>query len=255
MSKNFLLLVLTLLYVCDTSEKHISIDNPLSHSENTFNSVEEIPLPGNYKRIAVQKGSFAEWMRTIRFKKDNRVYLYNGKLKPNQSAHFVVLDIPVGKKNLQQCADAIMRLRAEYLFNKKKYNEISFFDNSGKEYKWSEGADRTGFENYLEKVFGWCGSASLEKQLNPVNDLTKILPGDVFIKGGFPGHAMIVIDVAIDGNGQKVFMLAQSYMPAQDIHIVKNPLDKKLNPWYAVCSSEQIITPEYKFHRSNLRTW
>ena len=48
--------------------------------------------------------------------------------------------------------------------------------------------------------------------------------GDVFIKGGFPGHAVVVLDMAEnDRTGQRVFLLAQSYMPAQDIHIMKNP--------------------------------
>jgi len=35
-----------------------------------------------------------------------------------------VLDVRVGNKNLQQCADAIMRLRAEYLFQQQWYNAI-----------------------------------------------------------------------------------------------------------------------------------
>ena len=29
-------------------------------------------------------------------------------------------------------------------------------------------------------------------------------------------------------------MLAQSYQPAQDIHIVVNPLNEKMSPWYEV---------------------
>jgi hypothetical protein len=50
-------------------------------------------------------------------------------------------------------------------------------------------------------------------------------------------------------------MLAQSYMPAQDIHIVKNPVDDKLSPWYEVNNAEEIITPEWTFLRNQLRRW
>jgi hypothetical protein len=100
-----------------------------------------------------------------------------------------------------------------------------------------------------------CGSASLERQLNPVADIKDILPGDVLIKGGFPGHAMIVMDVAVNDKGNKVFMLAQSYMPAQDIHIVKNPGNTELSPWYAVNDVKQIITPQWIFTNDQFRKW
>jgi hypothetical protein len=42
---------------------------------------------------------------------------------------------------------------------------------------------------------------------------------------------MIVVDVAVNKEGKKVFMLAQSYLPAQDIHIVKDPGNEILSPW------------------------
>lgn len=35
--------------------------------------------------------------------------MYNVAEKQNQQAQFAVLDISVGNKNLQQCADAVMR--------------------------------------------------------------------------------------------------------------------------------------------------
>jgi hypothetical protein len=104
-------------------------------------------------------------------------------------------------------------------------------------------------------VTGCCGSASLEKPLKPVAGINEIKAGDIFIKGGFPGHAMLVVDIAINDKGKKFFMLAQSYMPAQDIHIVKNPADEALSPWYEVSDSNEIITPEWKFYKNQLRQW
>lgn len=85
--------------------------------------IHRIPLPPGYKRKAANPGSFAEWLRKIALKEDNTVYLYNGKMKGNQQAQFAVLDIPVGEKDLQQCADAVMRIRAEYLFEQRRFNE------------------------------------------------------------------------------------------------------------------------------------
>jgi hypothetical protein len=42
-----------------------------------------------------------------------------------------VLDIPVGDKDLQQCADAIIRLRAEYFFSIGSIDSIHFRATDG----------------------------------------------------------------------------------------------------------------------------
>ncbi len=114
---------------------------------------------------------------------------------------------------------------------------------------------RERFDKYLERVFGMCGSASLSKQLKPVNRFSQIEPGDVIIRGGFPGHAVIVMDVAVNDSGKKIYLLAQSYMPAQDIHVLKNPGNTDLSPWYEVNEENIIITPEYSFTKNELRRW
>jgi len=254
MSRLFVLSIFSFLTACQWGDHQMSLAesaNPVVLLKITG----DIEPPQGYKRVKLADSSFGQWLRNIAVKKDNHVYLYDGSLKQNQSAQFVVLDITVGKKTLQQCADAVMRLRAEYLFSQKRYTNIEFRDNAGKAYKWSGGSDRTGFDRYLENVFGCCGSASLEKQLNPVGDIKNMQAGDVFIKGGFPGHAMIVMDVATNDKGSKVFMLAQSYMPAQDIHIVRNPLDNDLNPWYEIGDMKEIITPQWEFMSDQLRRW
>jgi len=47
-------------------------------------------------------------------------------------------------------------------------------------------------------------------------------------------------------------MLAQSYMPAQEIHELKNPADKALSPWYKLSDAETIETPELNFSKDHL---
>ena len=254
MSRLLILPVFAILTCC-FNDDHKSISPYSPGAADSATVVSEIIVPTGYKRVDLPKQSFGDWLRNISLKKDKHVYLYNGNLKRNQTAQFAVLDISVGNKDLQQCADALMRLRAEYLFSQKRYSEIEFRDNENKSYKWTGGADRLAFDKYLEKVFSMCGSASLEKQLKPVTNLHSMHPGDVFIKGGFPGHAMMVIDMAVNTKGNKVFMLAQSYMPAQDIHIVKNPSDASFSPWYEIDDANTIDTPEWTFLNSQLRRW
>lgn len=223
-------------------------DNPYVHIKN-------IPLPDGFVREHVFNDSFADYLRNIGLKKDRTVYLFSRNPKINQSAQFAVLNISVGNSNLQQCADAVMRLRAEYLFKQGSFDKIIFFDNDKTVYKFCRPYTRDNFKAYLNKVFGMCGTASLSKQLKPVADFYDIQPGAVLIRGGFPGHAAIVMDVAVNESGKKIYLLAQSYMPAQDIHILNNPMNKNLSPWYEVNTDTIIRTPEYTFTKKELRSW
>lgn len=214
-----------------------------------------IPLPQGFTPVPAAAHSFAAWLRRLNLREDKTVRLYDGSVKRNQRAQYAVIDIPTGKKDLQQCADVVMRLRAEYLFSEKKYNEIAFMDYEGKWYKWEGGSNRPAFDQYLEKVFGWCGSASLEKQLTPVPDFNAIKTGDVLVKGGFPGHAVLVADMAVNNKGEKLFLLVQGYQPAQDMHVLVNPNDPSISPWYRIPNTDDVTTPEWEFKKSHLRTW
>nr|PZN03264.1 MAG: hypothetical protein DIU66_07880 [Bacillota bacterium] len=41
-------------------------------------------------------------------------------------------------------------------------------------------------------------------------------------------------------------------MPAQDIHILKNPANSDGNPWYSINFGERLRTPEFVFSRDQL---
>ncbi len=235
--------------------------------------------PEGYTRIPLIENSFGTWLRQLPLKPEgSKVLLYNGEEKRNQAAAFAVLDIDVGTRDLQQCADAIIRLRAEYLYDQKAYDQIHFnFTNGFKaEYiKWAEGSrikvdgnrvswyvsgekdySYKNFRAYLDMVFIYAGTASLSAELNHV-DYTEMHPGDVFIQGGFPGHAVIVMDMAINhSTGKKKYLLVQSYMPAQSIHILVNPsAGKEDTPWYDLdeYTTGKIQTPEWTFNKTDLK--
>ena len=222
---------------------------------NPHKTIGEIPVPAGYTRVAADKGSFAEWLREVRLKSDKTVHLFDTTEKENQAAQYAVLDVSVGTRDLQQCADAVMRLRAEYLFAAKKFSDISFIDNNKKKYAFKEPFTRENFDKYLPKVFAFCGTASLTKQLKKLPAKSEVQIGDVLIRGGFPGHAVLVVDVAVNDEGQRVYLLTQSYMPAQDIHVLVNPGDDELSPWYLAKDAGDIETPEYLFHANEFMRW
>ena len=103
---------------------------PVGTGVNPYATIGAIPLPAGYHRVVEGDGSFAAWLRMVALKKGTTVYLYNGKPKVNQDAQFAVLDVSVGHEDLQQCADAVMRLRAEYLYSRGE--NIEFFTETGK---------------------------------------------------------------------------------------------------------------------------
>ena len=261
MYANIFMIVVLLVNSCT---QHIATEpraNPLLvevagrvDEENPYRHIDEIPLPAGYHRIAAADGSFASWLRKLPLKKDKRVFTYSGALKQNQSAQYAVIDISVGSRDLQQCADAVMRLRAEYKFGQHAYREICFWDNDRNPWLFTVPYTRKHFDEYLQRVFAHCGSASLEKQLKR-KKLEEMTPGDVLIRGGFPGHAVIVMDMVEDATGKKMYLLAQSYMPAQDVHVLLNPLSDDASPWYPLNNTETIITPEYDFTANQLKTW
>ncbi len=238
--------------------------------------VNRLKPPRGYKRSKVMEGSFGQWLRHLPLKEGKgTVYYHNGSKKPNQNIHAGVIDIDVGERDLQQCADAIMRLKAEYHYSKKEYNKIHFNYTSGHKVAfsdWSQGRKPSvrgnsvsfssasgsrdnsynNFKNYMNSIFNYAGTASLSKEMNRIH-IDNIQIGDVFIQGGFPGHAVLVVDMAKNEEGEEVFMIAQSYMPAQDIHILKNLNDPKMSPWYPVKFGTELLTPEWTFDVNDLK--
>lgn len=238
------------IFMNSVTMKHSYIQNPATVLR--LKTIEDIGTPVGYERISVNNESFGSFLRKQQLKNDKTVYLYNGKLKTNQTAQYAVLNISTGNKDLQQCADAVMRLRAEYL--KERKNAICFTDNADTKYIWNT-LKYKNWQKYLETVFSMCGTLSLQRQLK-TQSWDQLSIGDVLIRGGSPGHAVMIMDVAQHNQtGEKIFLLAQSYMPAQDIHLLQNLYTTELSPWFKVTKDKIIYTPEWTFYANQLRKW
>lgn len=240
------------------------------------NTIEErIKVPEGFERTNTAEESFGHFLRNLSLKPHgSRVQFYNGQEK-TRDVYAAVVDMDIGTRDLQQCADAVISLRAEYLYQQEQYDEIhfnfvnGFFADYG---KWMQGnriavngnqvswVKKTGYSNdyqsfrkYLDIVFAYAGTASLDQELKHAA-VEEMSIGDIFIQGGSPGHCVIVVDMAENKvTGEKIFMLAQSYMPAQDIQILKNPTNKKLSPWYPLNFGDTLMTPEWTFTKDNLK--
>ncbi len=178
------------------------------------------------------------------------VLLYTGEESPIQNWHAAVLDVDVGTRDLQQCADAALRIRAEYLFSVGEYDKINYHLTNGDLFpytKYREGyrlrvsgnktsLEKTAspdtsygaFRKYLDVLFNYASTRSLAPESETI-PLDELAIGDIFIFAGSPGHCVIVVDMAENPAGDKAILLAQSSMPAQQIHILQQPGSS--SPW------------------------
>ncbi len=232
----------------------------------------------NYYRPEVEKGSYAEWLLSRElYPVGYKTHLYDGSVKSHE-CQVGVLKYDLIGQDLQQCADAAMRLRAEYLYESNQYDKIHFKFTSGFrcDYKkWRMGFrvkfdtksqaswvrtaglsyDYDSFRNYLKLVFTYAGTYSLSKEMIPVS-IEDVKPGDLLINGGMPGHAVTVMDVLKSKDNKTVkMMFSQSYMPAQEIEILVN---EDGSPWFTIDLSNKdgmIYTPEYTFKKTQFMRW
>jgi len=232
--------------------------------------------PRGCRRVAVAAGSFGSWLRNLPLlPTGTAVHLYNGALKTPQSVHAAVLNIDVGSRDLQQCADAVIRLRGEYLFAQNPA-QVHFHLTSGDDIRFSDWYGGRGFRvngsavepaprpvekpthavfrRYLDQIFTYAGTLSLAREMT-ARPLAQVQPGDVLVHGGSPGHAVIVLDVAEQpATGRRYVLLAQSYMPAQQIHVLRNTQEPALGTWFAVDGqASRFDTPEWTFGGDELK--
>ena len=264
-----LLLTSSLLTSCSESaaQETLPVEKPTddSTSISAFSFINEegvlvktrFNVPEGYKRIESAPNTWESFLQNLHLKEHgSQVKLYDGTLKSNTSTYLAVVDLSIGNRDLHQCADAIMRLRADYFNAQEKYSEIEFLFVSGKRsnYKTWLGTRPPNAKNYwayLENVFNFASTLSLDKQLIH-KEIDQLQIGDVFIKGGSPGHAVIVVDKCTNAKGEVKFMLAQSYMPAQETQILVNPASSE-SPWYDLNFGEYLNSAEYTFTKDQLK--
>jgi Domain of unknown function (4846) len=233
--------------------------------------------PRDFARVVVDEGSFGAFVRALPLlPAGTSVVDYAGRVvrdgaDPNIAA---VVDIDVGATDLQQCADAVVRLNGEWHYGRGdrriSYRVASGVPLSYEEYLAGKRArgrgrqlvvqqaaarladDHRTFRSYLDEVFTWANTASLEREGTPV-PFAEVRPGDFFVMSGRPfGHAVLVLDVASSAGGAVAMLLGQSYMPAQSFQVLKASPHAA---WFVVQPGEaEVVTPFWRpFPLASLR--
>jgi hypothetical protein len=266
-----LISILVYFQLCDHSQNNPSeyvygktLKNKSQHNGNILSAaakIIEIPLLNGFERMKYDSLSFGHYLRHLPLNtSDNNIYSFDGSLLSTGGNHYAIIDLDIGTKNLQQCADAIMRLRGEYLYKSKRYSEIHFnFISDGKARYFADYAkgdySYKNFRKYLDYIFSYANTSSLKDEMQKVENLNDMKIGDVFIQKGNPvGHAVIIADMAINiETGEKIMLIVQSFMPAQSIHVLLNPNNKKINPWFSIDFEDPLLLSSWNFVKKDLR--
>ncbi|QOW11418.1 hypothetical protein Q73A0000_14125 [Kaistella flava (ex Peng et al. 2021)] len=291
MKKALLFAILFIIFSCEktTNSKptilgeevsaNIEQKSSLNINEDKNTIKERFPAPEDYSWIEEKPDSFGHYLEHFNLKKYGAPILkYDGTAIATQHLHQAIFDIDTGTKDLQQCADALIRLRAEYLFKTKKFGEIKFHFTSGDLMMWDKYKNGTrafvngnsvqfkktenfddsyeNFRKYLDLIFTYAGTISLNKETKPVLKTNDLKTGDILITAGSPGHIVFITGVSENKKGDKLFLLAEGFTPAQSIHLLKNPFNPNISPWYELdVDSPETKTARYIFTPSNFRSF
>lgn len=239
--------------------------------------IDRMAVPAGFNRVGVAEGSFAEWLRHLPVAPvDSPVKSAKGRVilaagHPNLAA-VVVLQPHMAR--LLSAGNMLIRLRGEYCWSAGQTENLSFHFMSGQRYAWqawmqgvrtvlrerkvvfrktdSRGCGRADFCQYLETVFRYASTYSLLDDTRRVED-GAIGIGDILLRPGRPGHAMLVVDVATNADGDVRILLGEGGMPVQTFHILQSDAD---NPWFPFSREGKIdLAGRGGFEMEHLRRW
>lgn len=222
--------------------------------------------PAGFARVEVAAGSFGAWLRRLPLAAPGTPVLsYRGGvvLPPDHGNLAAVVAIDVSPSDLQQCADSILRLHAEWLWSKgardQSYRAASGAPMpfarwargermvpEGLGFTWTTSARPDGghasFRKWLDAVFTYANTGSLARDTEAVPP-ADLRPGDFVVQAGAPGHAVLVLDVARAADGRRALLLGQGFMPAQSFHVLRP--GGRADPWFVVEPGDQALSTPF----------
>nr|WP_321222120.1 DUF4846 domain-containing protein [uncultured Psychroserpens sp.] len=249
-----------------------SIQTPNLINKDSLTIASRVDIPVGYKRVFYKSGSYEDYLRNYSLKPfGSKIINYDNTEYFWQGGHIGILEIPVPKNGLQQCADALIRIRSEYLWANNRKSEIGFNFTSGHYCSWKKYAEgyrpkingnkvtfnktananssEENFYKYLNLIYMYSGTLSLYNELQPIK-AKHLKIGDMLIKGGSPGHIVMICDEIVNDKGDKLFLLFQGNTPAQSVHLVKNLENDAISPWYQLKDDAVIPVSNYTFSSS-----
>lgn len=243
----------------------LGLPSPAASQAGPQTIAEAYPPPPGAHRVPAD--AFGAWLgQRLLAEPERPVRTWDGRVVAQDAR---VIELPLVPGDLQQCADTAIRLRAEFL--REQGLPVSFHATSGDPVPWARwvqgerpravgrglqwsgggraGDDAESWSRYLAAVFTWAGTASLERHDTVPADAPRA--GDLVVQGGFPGHAVILLDVAVQPDDTTWVLVGEGFMPAQDAHVQHGPH----RGWWRWDPEAGLALPYWPLPASALRRW
>jgi len=207
-----------------------------TYSQST---IEEISLPSkDFYRVDIIKNSFADFLRKRPLKKPGSdVINYRGgvfKSGADTSVAFVV-DMDVAGRRLEQCMDILVRLYAEHLWGKEQIRNFNLPLPGGHRLEWKKwkmgfrpvfkginvswirlsqpDSSHQSYRAFLNTVYGESHTQQFYHAYHAI-ERREVQIGDIIIKKGTKGHAIMIVDLVKNKRGQMMALIGNGDTPA-----------------------------------------
>ncbi len=222
-----------------------------------------IPLPSNsYHRIKVEPASFGEWLRDLPLKeKSSPVLDYRGKIfKPGTDSIVAsVINWDIKNRRLEQCMDILIRLYAEYSWENNITTPLNLPLPGGYWLRWEDWkkgfrpvfkginvqlrkktiSDSTpaAFRNYLNTIYNASHTQQFYHAYQAV-DRNEVQIGDIIVKKGTKGHAIMIVDLAKNEHGDLIALIGNGDTPACQFFLLNFRTGQ---PWIPLVFTKDIL--------------
>lgn len=233
--------------------------------DDTFSqsTIEEISLPSkDFYRVNIINNSFSDFLRKLPLKKTgSHVLNYRGGVFKSGGDTSVasVVDMDVTGRRLEQCMDILVRLYAEYLWGKEQVGNFNLPLPGGywlEWQKWKTGfrpvfkginvfwsrssqpdSSHQSFRTFLNTVYSESHTQQFYHAYQPI-ERREVQIGDIIIKKGTKGHAIMIVDLVKNERGQMMALIGNGDTPACQLFLLNY---KSGIPWIPLNFDQETL--------------
>jgi hypothetical protein len=234
-----------LMFLFNFTSNSVCVDN------NSI--IETIPVPFGFSRVSVDSAGFAGWLRNLVLKSPGSSVLdYRGKVykSGNDSTVSAVVDWDILGQRMEQCMDILVHFYAEYLRQNNRENEIHFPLPGGYWLDWKDwkngwrpifkgitmtlgkkaayDSSQKAFISYLNTIFAESHTQQFYHGYKVI-DRHNVQIGDFIVTQGSKSHAVMIMDLAVNEQGQLIALIGHGDTPACQFYLFNY---QKNNPWF-----------------------